>query len=425
MVKAVITDVDGTLCDYIGISWVRFLGANKLIKKEFFDDHETLVEAYQTGLLDHVEFTKEWVKLYGNMIKGKSVAGLEKMSKKFCTAFNKSIPKHSKMLIKHFKKKKYKVIAITASPSIPARDIMKYMGIETYYATEPEVRNGRFTGEIETQMHLSEKGKQGIVREVIMKYGVETSKSFALGDTIHDLPLLESVAYPIAINPKGKLTEYAKMNGFWIADYSNILDVVDDAEASKSKSVFEQMKFLYEIGQLKCLPRTGWFHIHVKHPERISDHILRSSIISYMLALEENADASKCMLAAVMHDIGETRLGDINKISAKYLPDKNVGEEAAFNDAIERLGDAAKKDFKNAYKKYNSKKIVEILKDADMLENLMTAREYEFNGHVHAREWINRIIPNLKTRTAKKWAHALQKMDPNSWWFGIKSLKIR
>ncbi len=425
MVKAVITDIDGTLCDCIGISWVRFLGANKLVKKEFFDEHESLVDAYHSGMISHVEFTKEWVKLYGNMIKGKSVASLQKMAKKFCQAFNKSIPIHSRMLIRHFKKKKYKIIAITASPSIPVQNIIKFLGIDTYYATEPEIKNGRFNGEIASEMHLSENGKEKIVKDIIMKYGIDTSESFALGDTVHDLPLLENVAYPIAINPKGKLVEYAKQNGFWIAEYSNILDVVDDAEASGSKSIFEQMKVLYELGQLKHLPRSGWYHINVSSPEHVSDHIFRSSIIAYMLALEENADADKCMAASLMHDVAESRITDINKITAKYLPSKNDGEKKAFNEIIARLSNGAKQKFAEAYKNYNSKKIADIVKDADMLENLITAREYEFNGHVHAREWINRITPNLRTKTAKKWANALQKMDPNSWWFGIKTLKIR
>ena len=263
MEKAVITDVDGTLCEYVGISWVRFLGANGYIKNGLFDQHEALVETYSQGMIDHISFTREWVILYGRIIKGWGENELLVKAKRFFTGFRKSIPESSINLVREFKSKGYKVIAITASPKIPANLVMDLLGISEFYCTEPELRDGKYTGEIASTMHLSEHGKEDIVREVIISHMIDTSKSFALGDTIHDLPLLESVAYPIAINAKGALKRYAEENGFWQANSENVLEVVEKIEGAGTKSLFEQMKFIYEIGVLKYTPRSGWAQLQV------------------------------------------------------------------------------------------------------------------------------------------------------------------
>ncbi|MGB9634926.1 MAG: HAD-IB family phosphatase [Candidatus Micrarchaeia archaeon] len=424
MIKAVITDIDGTLCDYVGISWVRFLGANKYIKDGLFEEHENLVDAYRTGLLDHVSFTREWVNLYGNIIKGSKVSDIDRLAKKFFKGFKKGMPEQSAKIIEHFKKKKYLVVAITASPEIPVNLVAQHFRIDKVYATIMEIRNGRYTGEVMSTMHMNEYGKENIVRSVIMEHGIDTSHSFALGDTIHDLPLLESVAYPIAINPKGKLREYAVENGFWTADYNTITDVVEMVEKSDIKSVYEEMKFIYEIGILRYIPRSGWAHIQVENPENVAEHTFRTSVIAYLLAVEEGADPYKCAFAALAHDIAEARMGDINKITANYI-EKEDGEDMAFKDMIARLDVRKRKELMRAWKCFDDMRICEICKDADLLENLVTAREYEYKGYKNAREWIIRITNKLKTGTAKKWAKALQKMDPNSWWFGIKSLAIR
>ncbi len=425
MCKAVITDVDGTLCDYIGIAWIRYLGANKLIEEDIFDQHEHLVEAYGRGLIDHINFMREWVIIYGQAVKGHRESDLHKYAKKFFMAFSKTIPEHSISLIRHFKSKGYRVFAITASPIVPTKLVLEHIGITEFVSTEPESKNGKYTGEILTTFHESENGKADIVQDLITTNGIDTSKSFALGDTIHDIPLLESVAYPIAINPKGTLADYAAENGFWIANYENVLSVVDSIEKSGKKSAFEQMKFIYETGMLKYTPRSGWAHVQVDNPESVAEHVFRSSVIAYLLAIEEGEDPNKCASALVMHELGECRIGDINKLTAKYWEAKNDAEKIAVSDMVERLDTKKKQKVLEAVNGFNSEKIVTICKDADMLENLVSAREYEFKGYVHAREWIKRIKSKLQTNTAKKWAHALSKMDPNSWWFGIKTLKIR
>ncbi|MCX8206183.1 MAG: HAD-IB family phosphatase, partial [Candidatus Micrarchaeota archaeon] len=381
MEKAVITDVDGTLCEYVGISWVRFLGANGHISEGQFEQHEALVEAYDKGLLDHIAFTREWVMLYGQIVRGREEKEMRALARRFFAGFRKGIPESSAKLVREFRAKGYKVVAITASPKVPVDLVMEHLGITEYHSTEPEIRNGKYTGEIESTMHLSERGKEDIVREAIMSRGIDTSQSFALGDTIHDLPLLESVAYPIALNPKGRLRHYAEENGFWVANYDNVRDVVERIERSNAKSLFEQMKFVYEVGALKCTPRSGWALLQVESPENVAEHSFRSAIIAYLLAVEEGEDPYKCAFTNMVHDIAEARIGDMNKVALAYVNEKPGSERRAFNDQVARLDTEKRKMLVEAWENYKSQKVADICKDADLLEALASAREYEYKGH--------------------------------------------
>ena len=54
-------------------------------------------------------------------------------------------------------------------------------------------------------------------------------------------------------------------------------------------------------------------------------------------------------------------------------------------------------------------------KDADRLECLIQAREYEDRGHHAAREWIENALGALETESAKKIAAECSSANPVDW----------
>ncbi len=272
-------------------------------------------------------------------------------------------------------------------------------------------------------MHKGDDGKLTTVREIIINEGIDTSISFALGDTINDLPLLESVAYPIALNPKGKLIKYAIENNFSIATFDDVLSVCKDVVSKDKKSLFEQMKFIYEVGNLKYIKRTWWANMQIESNESVSEHSHRSSIVSAMLALEEGEDPYKCAFSNLVRELSQVRTTNINRLMEMYIENKKKIEENAFNDLVSRLDSKNKKLIEDAHWNYGSKKIEKICFDAVILENLMTAREYELKGYTHSKVWVEKLLSLLKTKTAKKWGKVLCKGDPSSWWFGLKKVE--
>jgi putative hydrolase of HD superfamily len=65
-------------------------------------------------------------------------------------------------------------------------------------------------------------------------------------------------------------------------------------------------KYLYEIGYLKHLKRSGWWRMGVRDPESVAEHSYRTAVIGYVLANLEGADPEKTASICLFHD---TRVG--------------------------------------------------------------------------------------------------------------------
>ena len=95
-------------------------------------------------------------------------------------------------------------------------------------------------------------------------------------------------------------------------------------------------KFIFEVGTLKRLHR-AWLKMEgVSNPESVAEHLHRNSVVGYVLAKLENADADKVMKMCVFHDIPEVRIGDLDKVAQHYI-DKDEAELQALKDQQENL----------------------------------------------------------------------------------------
>jgi hypothetical protein len=70
------------------------------------------------------------------------------------------------------------------------------------------------------------------------------------------------------------------------------------------------VKFFETIENLKTTKRTGWIRKGVPNPESISDHMYRMAIMS-LLVPDSAIDLNRCCQMSLMHDIGESIVGDI------------------------------------------------------------------------------------------------------------------
>ena len=93
-------------------------------------------------------------------------------------------------------------------------------------------------------------------------------------------------------------------------------------------------RFLFEVGHLKRVARSGWWVAGIRDPESVAEHTFRSAWIAYFLALEEGVDPQRAALMALVHDLHEARINDHHKVSQAYLDPKQVEALAA----DERLG---------------------------------------------------------------------------------------
>jgi len=183
----------------------------------------------------------------------------------------------------------------------------------------------------------------------------------------------------------------------------------------------EIIKFLFEQGQLKILKNSGFRLLGIENPATIGSHALRAAQIGYVLAhLENYPNPEEISTMLVFHEIGESRIGDINRVEGRYLEKK---EEQAVREQTQPLGKIGEEIFKLWEKAEDDTSTAgQIAKDADMLEHSLTAKEYIERGYKHAQNWIDNTAKGLKTESAKKLIEQLQQTDSDSWWQGLKKV---
>jgi HAD superfamily hydrolase (TIGR01490 family) len=76
-------------------------------------------------------------------------------------------------------------------------------------ASELRVVDGCWTGWLAGE-HMSGNEKARAIRALAAPYGLELEQSYAYGDQITDLPMLEAVGNPVAINPSRRLLRQAR-----------------------------------------------------------------------------------------------------------------------------------------------------------------------------------------------------------------------
>jgi len=178
------------------------------------------------------------------------------------------------------------------------------------------------------------------------------------------------------------------------------------------------VKFLYESGLLKNVKRSGWSLLGIPSPESVADHSYRTAVIGYFLAKMEGANPHKITTMCVFHDIQETRLGDLHKVGRRYLSFKEI-ERNVLKDQISfdrelfsQMEECQKRESKEA----------KIVRDADLLENILQAREYINVGYKDAQNWIENAKKLLTTDSAKKLVMEIENISPNEWWDGLKKI---
>lgn len=112
----------------------------------------------------------------------------------------------------------HQVWLITATPTEVGELIARRLGATGALATVAEHKNGFYTGKLKGEMMHSEV-KARAVRELAERENLDLANSFAYGDSINDLHLLETVGNPSAINPDPRLRLHAMNVGWPVRDF--------------------------------------------------------------------------------------------------------------------------------------------------------------------------------------------------------------
>ncbi len=106
-----------------------------------------------------------------------------------------------------------KLLIITATNRFVTGPIAARLGVETLLATECEMHDGRYTGRT-TDVPCFKEGKVTRLNRWLAETGLSLEGSSFYSDSMNDLPLLEQVSRPIAVDPDPRLQAEAELRGW-------------------------------------------------------------------------------------------------------------------------------------------------------------------------------------------------------------------
>ncbi|MBA9001445.1 MULTISPECIES: HAD family hydrolase [Thermomonospora] len=107
---------------------------------------------------------------------------------------------------------------VTATPVEVARIIAARLGLTGALGTVAETRDGVYTGRLVGNL-LHGPAKAEAVRALAQREGLDLARCSAYSDSLNDLPMLNAVGHPHAVNPDPRLREHAKTHGWPIHDF--------------------------------------------------------------------------------------------------------------------------------------------------------------------------------------------------------------
>ncbi|CAN5221075.1 HAD-IB family hydrolase [soil metagenome] len=104
------------------------------------------------------------------------------------------------------------VIIVSASGSEVVEPIGELLGADGVVATQMQIADGRYTGEIDHYVYGE--NKAAAIRELAERKGYDLSLSYAYSDSATDLHMLEAVGHAHAVNPDRELRRQATKRGW-------------------------------------------------------------------------------------------------------------------------------------------------------------------------------------------------------------------
>ena len=203
-----IFDLDNTLIsddsDYL---WGQFLVDQGIVDKDEYEQaNNKFYEDYKHGSLDIVEFLNFSLAPLARH----DVNQLYQWRDKFITeCIIPLILQSAKDLIAKHKARGDTLMVITATNRFVTEPIVALYDIKHLLATSPEFINGRYTGEF-IGIPCYQEGKVKLLKKWLADSFETLTGSWFYSDSHNDLPLLQLVDNPVAVDPDVKLKAYAQ-----------------------------------------------------------------------------------------------------------------------------------------------------------------------------------------------------------------------
>ncbi|TAM83955.1 MAG: HAD-IB family hydrolase [Acidobacteria bacterium] len=142
-----------------------------------------------------------------------------------------SIYPDAQALIEEDRRQGYLPVLVSGELDVALNEVIRYLGFQSVISNCLVFRDGIATGEVEAPL-IAEKEKVRAMERLCREHGTEMKQCKAYSDSFSDLPMLEAVGVPAAVNPDRRLRRAALERGWTILDLKRGSDVKRRREPS-------------------------------------------------------------------------------------------------------------------------------------------------------------------------------------------------
>ena len=175
----------------------------------------------------------------------------------------------------------------------------------------------------------------------------------------------------------------------------------------------EIVNLLFEAKMLKNIPRSGYPFLGAGK-ESVAEHSFSTVFIAYVMSqMEQEIDALKLMSMCLVHDLAESRIGDLNYVHKNYV---SADEDKAINDATRNVPFGH--SIVELTREFNRGKSMEakLAHDADQLSFILELKALSDIGYDPPKKWLKIILKRLETKTGKKISKSIMSTNWDAWW---------
>lgn len=111
-----------------------------------------------------------------------------------------------------------RVVIISASPEEVVRPLARYLGVDHVIATRSKIdAEGRYTGDLD--FYAYGPGKAEAIEDLARRWNLDLDDCYAYSDSATDIPMMEVVGHPVAVNPDKDLKELAEARDWPMMDF--------------------------------------------------------------------------------------------------------------------------------------------------------------------------------------------------------------
>lgn len=210
-------DLDNTLlADDSDFLWGCFLVDKGLVDKTAYDlANQRFYDEYKQGTLDIFEFLAFSLKPLTRF----TMEELASLHQEFMDKHIRSVMTEKGIAqIEQHRGKGDVTVIITATNRFVTGPIADAFGVDDLIATDPEIVDGRYTGKV-AGTPCFQKGKITRLQQWLQNTHHDLVGSTFYSDSHNDIPLLEIVDTPIAVDPDNELRALAEKNSWQIRSF--------------------------------------------------------------------------------------------------------------------------------------------------------------------------------------------------------------